>query len=905
VKSLLRTLALLVAVATGVAAADDPVWLALPLPGGAFGLAGAAGLEAQTESWRVLYETSRRLHPTYGDPADAARLRQRVHAQLHDAPPRLARTVSLPLPTRLWRTVILGRQVPEDRLVEAILDDRDASLVYRGLFQLDDPTLRFLARHPDLVKWIREKRSDAFSVFAGSLHVRDERALVPGGAEAESLWASTVGESPAQAEPFLRKLLAQAEGRTAFFFHTIDRLEPAAQRFALGGAGGDTKARQDRFRSLAAAFAQEPAWWRPEAGAFSRALVDPAVVLGRVRFEADGRLAPPSSRVFWEAAFSGEIPEKADGLHLGPSVDATWLVESVGLAAAPEIRRERLTQVAFGQRVFGTIAPGEQKDTLLALRGLARYPALVLVLDRMDVKAASTYAQAVRRADEIASLGSDRRAVAALAQFQGAVALLDRARFARTLEATDAEALVASLATVPLSAGAYHGGVARWIEERLLPAVGPIVDADPSSASAEGSLLGALAGDRLADPGPPPFEWEGLWYRALPGVGERRRLHAVRERQGGNGLDAVLAFSRAARRFQERAGSETLARLREAARPLDTRTLSPDDQRDVKALAAGSARRAPALVQVADELLAETLTALAYAPYLGAAQGTALAGASVAARHEFGTQPWALPEEVLGTGAPWRVRGSILGLDVALARLSLRRLTAEMPSRAPSLDPRVGLAFARTVVSRNPFALRDDEARAIVEAIARGRERAASATGESGFSGLARDAGLDPWRARGLRSVLEDEPGSVARFFTLAELLRLGHPDPAPGDAWGTPDLARGGSLRLLSPPLGGYDDLLGQRLEDLLAARVPDLALRVAIELSARRLPARLVPGVMSLFVQDFVQESAPIAHDDWLALARYARDAPTERFDEYVSAVIGDGPLVPAPDPGESTKP
>jgi hypothetical protein len=904
VKALLRILAFLFAVARGASAADDPIWQALPLPGGVLGLAGAAGLEAHTESWRMLYEASRRLHPTYGDPADAARLRPRVRAQLHDAP-GLARAVSLPLPAPLWRTAILGQHVPENRLVEAILDDRDASLVYRGLFQLDDPTLRFLARHPDLVKWIREKRSDVFSVFAGSLRVHEERVLVPGGAEAESLWADTVGESPAQAEPFLRKLLLQAEGRTAFFFHTLDRLEPAAQGFALGGAGGDPKARQERFRILARAFAQGPLWWRPEAGAFSRALVDPAVVLGRLRFEADGRLAPPSNSTFWDAAFSREVPEKADGLHLGPSVDASWLVENVGLAATPETRRERLTQVAFAQRVFGRIAPSEQKDALLALRGLARYPSLVLVLDRMDVKAASTYAQAVRRADEIAALGSDRRAVAALAQFQGALALLDRARFAHTLEAAEAEALVASLAAVPLGGGGYRGGVARWIEERLLPAVAPLVDADPSSASAEGSVIGALAGDRLSDPAPPPFEWEGLWYRALPGVGERRRLRVVRERQGGNGLDAVLAFSRAARRFQEGADSLTLAGLREAAKPLDTHALSPDDQREVKALAAGSSRRAPALVQVADELLAETLTALAYAPCLGAAQGTALAGASVAARHELGARPWALPEEVLGTGAPWHVRGSILGLDLALARLSLRRLTAEMPSHAPSLDPRTGLSFARTVVARNPFALRDHEAGAIVEAIARGRERAASAIGESGALELARDAGLDPWRARGLRSVLEDEPAAVARFFTLAELLRLGHPDPPHGDAWGTPDLARGGSLRLLSPAPGGYDDLLGQRLEDLLAARVPDLVLRVAIELSARRLPARLVPGVMSLFVQDFVQESAPIAHDDWLALARYARDAPAERFDEYVSAVVGDGPLVPVPDPGESTKP
>jgi hypothetical protein len=920
-------LALLFVLAKGGASgADDPVWQVLPLPGGVAGLARAAGLDAHIEPWRVLYEASRRLHPTYGDPSDAARFRERVRAELRASAPRVARgperpsvgrpeamlesvtglgndTVPLPLPLLLWNKAVLRRPVPDDQLVEALLEDREAALVYRGLFQLDDPSLRFFMGHPDLVSWIRQNQSDVFSVFAGSLRVRDGRALVPGGTEAEPLWSDLVGESPAHADRFLRKLLGRDVGHTAFFFHTLDRLDDAARRFALGEADRDPERRKLRFRSLAVAFAQGPAWWRPEGGAFARPLVDPAVVLGLVKVGADGRPARPASRAFWEAAFSGEVPASVDRLLDDPPLDAAWLVENVGLAATPEKRRERLTQMAFAQRVFGSLARPEAADALAALRGLDRYPALVLVLDRMDLRTPSAYAKAVKRADEIASLGAGRRAVDALAQFQGCVALLDHARFNRTLSAADAESLVASLVAVPLADGRYHGGIARWIEERLLPMLRPLVDADPPSASPEETLLGALAGDRLSDTAAPAFEWEGLWYRALPGAGEHRRLRAVRERQRGNTVDTVLAFSRATLRFQKTPDPGALAELREAARPLDLRDLSPDDQRELKALGVGSARRAEALVQAADERLAETLTSLAYAPHMGSAQGTALAGANVARRHQFAGRAWELPEEVLGTGAPWRVRGSILGLDVALAQLSLRRLTADMPSRAPDLDPLVALTFARTIGSRSPFSLRDDEARAIAEAMARGRDRATAADEKADV--LAQDAGLDAWRARGLRSTLDEARGSAGAFFTLGELLRLGRPRPALGDAWGTPDLARGGSLRLFPPPPGGYDDLLGQRLEDLHATRVNDLVLRIAAELTARHLPARLVPGLMGLFVQDFVQEAVPIGHDDWLALARYARDAPAERFDEYVLALAGDGPLAPAPDPGEQAKP
>jgi hypothetical protein len=132
-------------------------------------------------------------------------------------------------------------------------------------------------------------------------------------------------------------------------------------------------------------------------------------------------------------------------------------------------------------------------------------------------------------------------------------------------------------------------------------------------------------------------------------------------------------------------------------------------------------------------------------------------------------------------------------------------------------------------------------------------------------------------------------------------MLRVGRPEGALSEAWGTPDLARGGSLRLLPAPAGGYDDLLGKRLEELQAAWASDLILRTADELNSRRLPASLIPGILSLFVHDLVQEATPSSHDDLLAVARYAQRIAAERFDDYVSALAGEGPLVAAPSPGD----
>jgi hypothetical protein len=808
-------------------------------------------------------------------------------------------TLFLPLPISLWRKAVLRQETSEDRLVGDILESREASLFYQGLVQLDEPTRRYLSTRPDLVRSICRGRADAFSVFGGSLRIRKERVEVPGGKEAESLWEDAAGESTSRPDRFLIELLNRSDGRLAFLYHTASRLEPAALRFALGLTEAEPS-RRARFRVLHAAFAQGPTWWQPALGAFARPLVDPAFVLGEVSFTTDGRPVSPAGRGFWETVFAGEAAaaHRLVGSE-DAAFDAAWLAESVGLAPSSEKRRERLTQIAFAQRVLGAIPSGDRADAITTVRGLAQKPSLVLTLDRMDVRAPTTYARLLRGAEQLSARGDSGPAAIALTQFQGALALVERARFAQTLEASQAEALVLSLAAVPATDGAYRGGIARWVQERLLPVLARTVDGDAASISAEHTVLGGMAGDRLASHETRSFEWEGLSYFALPGVSERRRLRLVRERQGGNSLDAVLAFADAARAHEDGPNPERLARLREAASGLDTSALSHEGRSVVNLAGEGSPRQQRGLGDAADELLADTLASLAYAPHLGSAHGSALLGADVARRHDFAREPWALPVEVVRPGVPWHVQGSLLGLDVALARLSLRRLTGDMPRRAPLLDPPTTLAFARTVALRSPFTLSDDDAAAIAAAIGRGRERAGRATDAGDPEALARVAGLPPWRTEALPYNLREPGRGAAHFFTLQELLRLGHPDPFPGDAWGVPDLSRGGSLRLRRP--GRAEEFLGQQPEGLLAEHVGDPVLRVALELHARRLPASLVPSVLGLFIRDLAQEAAPIARDDGLGLAQFARDWPGERFDDYVSALSGEGPLVPAPEPGE----
>ena len=135
--------------------------------------------------------------------------------------------------------------------------------------------------------------------------------------------------------------------------------------------------------------------------------------------------------------------------------------------------------------------------------------------------------------------------------------------------------------------------------------------------------------------------WEGLTYRVDLFGSERARLGRIREQIDSPGLDLAIA--------------------------------SGDNEK-----------------------MASALLALIYTPALGDPEGPALLGADIAQRHNFGltgaaglrheSLAWDAPREQVGDGGPWRVDGSILGLDLALARIALRRIADNDMPTAPTIN---------------------------------------------------------------------------------------------------------------------------------------------------------------------------------------------------------------------------
>jgi hypothetical protein len=317
-------------------------------------------------------------------------------------------------------------------------------------------------------------------------------------------------------------------------------------------------------------------------------------------------------------------------------------------------------------------------------------------------------------------------------------------------------------------------------------------------------------------------------------------------------------------------------------------------------------RAAAMLVDAADETTAQALVSLAYAINLGDPDGAALLPGDVSRRHDFGfgqkdtdqrlRAAWMMPRPDVSPGVPWHVDGSLLGLDVALAPIALRRLGSDRGLEAPTLTSNDRETFAASFGLMNPFALTDTARDAIADAIEAGARRIGSIKGAADVDPVADALNMDGWRRQAIRWTATHEPDRLESMFSLHELLALGNPaQDIDLDPWGTSALLSTGCACTRMPAPGRLPLFVGRRQIGLLATAVPDLNLHVARMLSRLRLPARLAKYVLSAAVQDFLDEVRTTDSDDWLSLVRGAAAVPRDRIEDYVAAAAADGPLVP----------
>jgi hypothetical protein len=112
-------------------------------------------------------------------------------------------------------------------------------------------------------------------------------------------------------------------------------------------------------------------------------------------------------------------------------------------------------------------------------------------------------------------------------------------------------------------------------------------------------------------------------------------------------------------------------------------------------------------------------------------------------------------------------------------------------------------------------------------------------------------------------------------------------------DSWGMSFEAMTGCLCLRLPPAGSWDVVAGRPSTSQLAWAAPDVNIRVAGLLSEAGVPAALFPGVMSMAMQDYLDTVPAVYSDDWHAISAHAWAITRERIEDYVSALVANGPV------------
>lgn len=930
-------LVLAVAVALRALAAAAPSQ-DVPVPGGTAAFARALAIDPVPDRGRFMFEVTRLIYdnPESRNPRVAAflfRLNPERRGRFPVDIPNAGRPdlVPVPLTEDVWSDAVFHRRVEREDLVAAILSDRFAALLCHGLAALDDQTLQFFAAHEGLLSRIVERSAPAFGAFSNSVRVRANRIVPPGDDGAVPLWEAIVGEKVTRPERFIQQLFEQNEGRLAYLYDTIGQIDAPRRAFALGLWMKDPAARLDRFKALATSGINAYREWHVRTLPFNRASHDAAMTLTRISVDETGAPAAPAARGFWSRVWSGnDLPDDPGRQLRGADeepFDAAFVMEAVG-SSDVRLRAERLDQIAFAQRVFsGTTA--DRGDVFVATRAVARYRMLALTLERIGITAAPAYVAAARHAARLAAVDGHRGFVAQ-AQYQGAVALVARMVQVRTITAARAQQLIERLAARPLNAeGRYAGGVAEWIIDDLAPAL-------HAADTMEDTLVAALGGRPSGDDAAPTHVvWEGHRYRLDLGAAERRRLHDVREKQGGLPITVALDLAVAARRLStEKLAAEDLESVRvrltrlAAAAPERSRQDEEDNlpaglgapreahgilQKAIddlsRAVKAGDFRRVPRiadpLLTLTDELLAQALLSFAYAVAAGEPDGALLLADDVSHRHDFGFAAkdadtrarivWSVPRQEVSPGVPWHVSGSLLGLDVALASSALRRVNNERVLEAPRLTSNERDGFAVSVSLMNPFALRDADRDALAAALDRGASRVAALAGADDVDVVADAVAMEGGRRRALRWTLAHERDRLPSMFSATERLVLGGGRPADFHAWGMGVLTTVGCLCSHMMPPGRSALLAGRPQLGLTASGLPDVNLQIAVRLKELNLPAALARVVLSAAMQDFIDEAHPTDDADWLALARRARMFSREQVEDYVAAATANGPLVP----------
>ena len=590
----------------------------------------------------------------------------------------------------------------------AILDRRDAALLYTALMSMREEVRAWILARPALVRQLCGADAGPLLVAAPYLRIDGDRWQLPGGPAAAPIWLAVAGVTSDAPEPLLLALL---RGRRPPRLHAGGRRHVDRRAAARGAVARERRAQPSRRRRPGAA--RRPAHRRARLGP-SRAAVLAAVGRSGV---------PPRSAARRRGRPAARCPA-AGCSGRSSSATAAWC-----RATPRPVRR-------------GTIRRRSRRDGSCRGSGSRRRPISRCATNRCCSRpggsrqptrrrrprsrrsSAATRATRSSCASSIAWVSTTSRA---LPRWSTAPTAWRRPRptGAATRRWCAGRARSSSSITWPAWAPSIGDELHRALDALAAPepasasrgtrvrallaglGVGAVAG-DPPSRAVEDALVARLTRSRLG--AGRRVTWEGQAYRIDLGAAERDRIARVRGRDAQARLDAAWsAFALSDLRGVPDA-PDAMARIaRVVATARLDRTPAFDERLGVEArTAAATARRLlergtvdrdwpeirRSLDDLGDALATEALAEMAYAVSLGWAEDLPLTALAAFRRHVF-TRPsstgmldasWLAPDILTARGAAWHVVGSLLGLGDALAPVALRRPSLKPLGAAPSLN---------------------------------------------------------------------------------------------------------------------------------------------------------------------------------------------------------------------------
>lgn len=260
--------------------------------------------------------------------------------------PLLVEKAPIILTEKIWREQFYPKEQLPGGLAEAMAKNLNLARVYLGLSGLSAATRDALVAGFGL-KNLAEKHADKLRFFSTSLAVENGRVSVPGGQNAETVWAKLAGETPRQPPAFFRALIEKNNGSLLAYYSMIAQLDMQHQRFFTA-----TPQRTARFYELLRE--------SPEA---QRGLTRNATntsfseFLREVPLDGDGSVGFPGSPEIWMIAKGKSSAERT-----------TKLLKKAHRKVAPDVEDEILARLASTTYKTNGIKNSELDNFLAVVR---------------------------------------------------------------------------------------------------------------------------------------------------------------------------------------------------------------------------------------------------------------------------------------------------------------------------------------------------------------------------------------------------------------------------------------------------------------------------------------------------------------------------------------------------------